>query len=182
MSTSENPSDSDPGAPAARKPPWGWIAVAGLLAAAVVGLGIYAVSLNSDLDDANAKIASQQAQIDKAQGTGADVAAAAKSAYDALSAKLGAAQEDANQVVEQASDSLDQAEQAAADAKGTGEELQKDADAARAKAETAATCAKSFLSAFDGVFSAPTLDEGVQATVEELQALEPQCAAALGQE
>jgi hypothetical protein len=177
MSAPENPSESDPRAPAAppasRKRPWGWIAVAGLLAACVVGLGIYAVNLNSDLDDANAKVASQQAQIDKAQDAGAGVAAAAKAAYDDLSSQLGAAQADASQAVEQASGKLDEAEQAAADAKGTAEELQTEVDAAKAKAEAAATCAQSFLSAFSGVFSAPTLNEGVQATVEELQALEP---------
>jgi hypothetical protein len=156
--------------------------VAGLLAAAVVGLGIYAVNLNSDLDDANAKVASQQEQIDKGQDTGAGVAAAAKAAYDDLSTKLGAAQQDASQAVEQASGKLDQAEQAAAEAKGTAEELQKEADAAKAKAEAAATCAQSFPSAFSGVFSGSTLSEGVQATVEELQALQPQCASALGQD
>jgi hypothetical protein len=59
--------------------------------------------------------------------------------------------------------------------------IQKEADAAKAKAETAATCAQSFLSAFGGVFSGSTLKEGVQATVKELQALQPQCAPGLGQ-
>lgn len=185
MSAPETPSDSDPRASAAppttRGRPWGWIAVAGLLAAGVIGLGIYAVNLNSDLDDANAKIASQQAQIDKAQGTGADVVAAAKAAYGELSTKLGAAQQDASQAVEQASEKLDQAEQAAADATGTAEELQKEADAARVKAEAAAICAQSFLSAFSGVFSGSTLKDGVEATVKELQALQPQCAPPLGQ-
>jgi hypothetical protein len=174
------PSDSPPAQPQApRKRPWGWIAVAGLLAAGIVGLGIYTVNLNSDLDDANAKIASQQKQIDQAQGTGASVVAAAKSAYDELSAQLGAVQEDASQAVDQAADQLDQAEQAAAEARGTADEVQKQADAAQSKAEAAATCAQSFLSAFSGVFSGATLKEGVEAAVDELQALQPQCAAAL---
>jgi uncharacterized membrane-anchored protein YhcB (DUF1043 family) len=174
------PSDSPPAQPPApRKRPWGWIAVAGLLAAGVVGLAIYAVNLNSDLDDANAQIASQQEQIDQTQNTGADVVAAAKGAYDDLSAQLGAAQEDASQAAEEAAARLDQAEQAAAEAQGTAEEVQKQADAAQAKAEAAATCAQSFLSAFSGVFSGATLREGVEATVTELQALQPQCATAL---
>jgi hypothetical protein len=191
LSTPETPSNSDPrrtppapgeaAPPESRKRPWGWIALAGLLAAGVVGLAIYAVNLNSDLDDANAKVASQQEEIDKAQDTGADVVAAAKTAYDDLNTKLGAAQQDASQAVELASGKLDQAEQAAADAKGTADELQKEVDAAKAKAEAASTCAKSFLSAFSGVFSGSTLKEGVQATVKELQALQPQCASALGQ-
>ena len=180
MSAPQPPSDSAPQTPAPRKRPWGWITVAGLLAAGVVGLAIYAVNLNSDLDDANAQIASQQEQIDQTQDAGADVVAAAKGAYDDLSAQLGAAQEDASQAAEQAAEKLDQAEQAAAEAQGTADEVQKQADAAQAKAEAAATCAQSFLSAFSGVFSGATLREGVEATVAELQALQPQCATALG--
>jgi hypothetical protein len=58
--------------------------------------------------------------------------------------------------------------------------VQKQADAAQAKAEAAATCAQSFLSAFSGVFSGATLREGVEATVAELRTLQPQCATALG--
>ena len=180
MSAPQPPSDTAPQTPAPRKRPWGWITVAGLLAAAVVGLAIYAAGLNSDLDDANARIASQQEQIEQSQDVGADVVAAAKGAYDDLSAQLGAAQEDASQAAEQAAEMLDQAEQAAAEAQGTADEVQKQADAAQAKAEAAATCAQSFLSAFSGVFSGATLREGVEATVAELQALQPQCAKALG--
>jgi hypothetical protein len=205
MSAPETPSGSDPrtqptatgGAPPApgetapdssHKRPWGWIAVAGVLAAGVVGIGIYAINVNSDLDDANAKAASQQKQIasqqkelDEAQNTGANVVAAAKRAYENVSSKLGATQQDASQTSEQAAAKLDQADQAAADAKGTADELQKKADAAQAKAEAAGACAQSFLTAFSGVFSAATLKEGVEATVTELKALQPKCASALGQ-
>jgi hypothetical protein len=170
------------------KRPWGWIAVAGVLAAAIVGVGIYAINLNSDLDDANAKVASQQAKIasqqkelEDAQSPGAGVVAAAKTAYADLSSKLGATQQDASQASEQAAAKLDQAEQAAADAKGTADEVQKKADAAQAKAEAAASCAQSFLTAFSEVFSGATLKEGVEATVTELKALQPKCASALGQ-
>ena len=53
-------------------------------------------------------------------------------------------------------------------------------DAAEAKAESAATCAQSFVSAFGLIFSGATLQEGVDAAVAELQALQPQCAPALG--
>jgi len=41
--------------------------------------------------------------------------------------------------------------------------------------------AQSYLSAFSGVFAGATLKEGVEATVAELQALQPQCAPALEQ-
>ena len=183
-----SPAPGEAGTGSSHKRPWGWIAVAGVLAAGIVGVGIYAINLNSDLDDANAKVASQQRQIasqqkelDDAQSTGADVVAAAKTAYADLSSKLGATQQNASQASEQAAAKLDQAEQAAADAKGTADELQKKADAAQAKAEAAATCAQSFLTAFKGVFDAATLKAGVEATVTELKALQPRCASALGQ-
>ena len=176
------PPPDDATTPAApRKRPWGWIAVAGLLAAGLVVLGIYTMNLNSDLDDANAQIASQQQQIDQAGTAGADAVANARSAYEDLSAQLGTVQEDASQLVDQAAQQLDQAEQAAADAQGTADELQKQVDAAEAKAETAATCAQSFISAFEGVFSSADPQAGVEAAVEELKALQPQCAPALGQ-
>jgi len=191
MSAPGTPPNSDPrrtppapgeaALPESRKRPWGWIALAGLLAAGVVGLAIYAVSLNSDLDEANAKVAAQEEQIDMAEDTGAVAVAAANAAYDDLSTKLGAVQTDVSQAVEEASGKLDEADQAAADAKGTAEELQKEVDAAKAKAEAASTCAQSFLSAFSGVFGGSTLKEGVEATVKELQALQPQCASALGE-
>ena len=176
MSAPETPSNTQP-----HNRPWGWIALAGLLTVGVVALGIYAANLNSDLDDANAKVASQQKEIDKAQSTGAGIAAAAKVAYSELSGKLGGAQEDASQAVDRASQQLDEAEQAAADAKGSADELKKEVDAAQAKADAAATCAQSFLSAFSGVFESPTVKEGVEAAVAELKTLEPQCAPALGE-
>ena len=69
--------------------------------------------------------------------------------YEDLSAQVGAAQQDAGDAVDEA------------------------------KAETAATCARSFLSAFSGVFDAPSLQEGVDAAVADLQELQPQCAAAI---
>jgi chromosome segregation ATPase len=176
MSAPETPSTSQP-----HRRPWGWIALAGVLAAGVVGLAIYAVNLNSDVDDANAKVASQQKEIDQAQDKGAGIAAATKVAYEELSGKLGAAQEDAGQAVDQASQQLDDAEQAAEDAQGSADDLQKQVDAAEAKADAAATCAQSFLSSFSGVFDAATVQEGVEAAVAELKTLQPQCAPALGE-
>jgi chromosome segregation ATPase len=181
MSAQKTLPDSDPRTPSEAphgKRPWGWIVVAVLLATAVVGLAIYASNLDSDLDEANAKIASQQEQLDQAQKPGAG-AAAAKAAFDDLSSQLGTAQANATQAVDEANARLDDAEQAAADAKGTADEAQAEIDAAQAKAETAASCAQSFLSAFSGVFSGASVQEGVEAAVADLQKLQPQCASAL---
>ena len=89
-------------------------------------------------------------------------------------------QEDTSQAVDEAADAQEQAEQTAADAAGTAEEAEREAEAAQATAETAATCAQSYLSAFGLVFSGQTLQEGVEAAVAELNALQSQCAPALG--
>jgi hypothetical protein len=180
MTGGSPPAPADPAPPTHRKRPWGWMAVAGLLAVCVIGLGIYALNLNSDIDDADAQITSQQEQIDQAQETGVDIVASAQAAYEDLSDQLGAAQEDAGQAVDEAAEAQDQAEQAAAEAEDTADEAQKQADAAEAKAESAARCAQSFVSAFGLVFSGATLQEGVDAAVAELQVLQPQCAPALG--
>jgi chromosome segregation ATPase len=186
MSATDTQSRSDPRTPAEprgtapppHKRPWGWIALTVLLVAGLVGLGVYAANVNSDLDDANAKVASQQQELDAAQDTGAGVAAA-KAAYDDLSAGLGAAQQDASQAADQAAQQLEQAEQAAAEAQGTADDVQRQLDAAEAKAASAATCAQSFLSAFGGVFSGSSVRAGIEATVAELKALQPQCEQAL---
>ena len=162
-------------APPTHRKPWGWIAVAGLLAAGVIGLAIYAINLNSDLDDADAQIASQQQQIDQAQDTGSDVVTAAQAAYDDLSAQLGATQQDASQAVDDAAKAQDQAEQAAAEATDTAEQAQKQADAAQAKGRERRDLRAIVPSAFGLVVSGATLREGVEATVAELQALQPQC-------
>ena len=46
-----------------KKPPWIWIAVCSVLLVAVVGLGVWALSLQSDLDDANAQATQTSEQV-----------------------------------------------------------------------------------------------------------------------
>ena len=79
--------------PADHMRPWAWIVIAGVLAAGVIGLAIYSIDLNADLDAANAEIASQQRQIDQAEDARSDLVAASKSAFEELSAKVGQPQE-----------------------------------------------------------------------------------------
>ena len=174
MSATETPAGSDPRAqgapPASKKRPWGWIALAGLLAAGVVALAIYAVNLNSDLDDANAKIASQQKEIDQAQDTGAGVAAAAKVGLRRAErqARRGAGgRESGGRRRRRSSWTTPSRRRRTPRAPPTSSRSR--LDAAEAKAEAAATCAQSFLSAFSGVFDAATVQEGVEAAVAELQ-------------
>ena len=98
-----NASATDPDRPdAPSRPPWVWIAVCGVLAVAVVGLTIWALNSQSDLDqqrDATAQaqqeadLANQQAdelssQVDQIAQGGADAKQKFQSALAELKGKL----------------------------------------------------------------------------------------------
>jgi len=161
-----------------------WIWVSGLLALGCVGLLVWALSLNSDLDDANAKNQQQQE-------TGSSVATAAKDAYDSLASELGATNEDLQQTEEQLQGAQQDAENAQKDAdaakqkaESTSDELDKaqsEADQAKAEAEVAgskakiaAECAKAYISAAGGLLSGDDKDSVKQT----LQGITDQCRAA----
>ena len=178
-------SDATRDAEPRHKRPWGWIAIASLLAATTIGLGIWALGLNGDLDDAEATVAAQEQQIGDAKETGQGALDVAKQAFDDVTKQVQATEQQAadnEQAVEDAAAQLDQAEQKATEAEGTADEAKSQADAAQTKAETAATCAKSFVTAFGHVFDGPTLQDGVEAAKAELAALENTCSPALGAE
>lgn len=161
-----------------------WIWVSGLLAVACLGLLVWALSLNSDLDDANAANEQQQE-------TGTTIASAAKDAYDSLAAELGATNQDLEQTEQQldeAKQSADQAQQDADAAKqkaeNTSDELDKakaesdqakaEAQAAGSKAEIAAECAKAYVSAASGLLDGADRED-VRA---QLQGITDDCRAA----
>jgi Skp family chaperone for outer membrane proteins len=161
-----------------------WIWVSGLLALACVGLLVWALSLNSDLDDANAKNA-------QAAETGSSIAGKAKDAYDQLASELGSTNEDlANteqqlaDAQKQAEDAQKQADEAQQKAENTDDELQKaqaeaeqakaEADAAGSKAKVAAECAKAYISAAGGLLDG----EDRESVKSKLQSITSDCQAA----
>lgn len=76
------PGTTDPTAEDDGKKPWAWITIAGLLAIAAIGLGIWALGLSSDLDDQKDKTAQAQKEADAAKtaaGAASDQADAAAS-------------------------------------------------------------------------------------------------------
>jgi hypothetical protein len=164
--------------------PWGWIAVAGILGAAALGLGIWAIQLNSDLDDANRTVATQEQQITEAQERGGDLVQSAKQAFDDLSNELGASQADLESTqaeLDDATESADQAAQQAAQAADETEQLQSELDGAEAKAQGAAACTRSVVAALGGIFEGETLQAGVEAAAADVRALQPECGAALSE-
>ena len=162
---------------------WIWVSV--VLGLACVGLLVWALSLNSDLDDANAKNEQQQE-------AGSSVASAAKDAYDSLASQLGATNEDLADTEQQLESAQQDAEQAQKDAdaakqkaESTGDELDKaqaeadqakaEAEAAGSKAKIAAECAKAYISAAGGLIDGETR-EAVRAS---LQSITDDCRASL---
>jgi len=102
MATSPEQAAVPPGeavaGPPPRHRPWGWIVACVLLLLVAVGLAIWALSLNSDLDTQRAQTAKAQQQAEQA---GKDV--------EALSAEV-------DQIGQSVSDAGDQLSQAGADA------------------------------------------------------------------
>ena len=177
---SEPPPPGEP--PKKHRSRWIWVSV--VLGLACVGLLVWALSLNSDLDDANAKNEQQQE-------TGSSVASAAKDAYDSLASELGSTNEDLADTEQQLQDAQQDAEQAQKDAdsakqkaENTSDELDKaqaeaeqakaEADAAGSKAKIAAECAKAYISAAGSLLGGEDRD----AVQQTLQGITDECRAA----
>jgi hypothetical protein len=168
-----------------------WIAVSGVLALAAIAAVVWALSVRSDLDDANAQVAALEAD-QAAQEGGDPTVTALKGAYEELTAQLGTAAGDlatATADLERAQAAAEQAEQAAAAAKAkagdvkgaveeaqaTADQAQLEAEAARAQGAVVADCAKASF-AVVGEF----LDGGSLATVRDaVQEITADCKAAL---
>ena len=180
---------TDPARPEQPEPPEKkhrsrWIWVSALLGLAVVGLLVWALSLQSDLDDANAK-------NEQAQQTGSSIASAAKSAYEDLTQQLGATNEDlqqteqdlqqAQQDAENAQKQADAAKQKADSTSNELDKAQAEADQAKAEAEVATSkakvlgdCAKAYVNAAKGLLDGQSRED-VKAS---LQSITDQCQAA----
>jgi chromosome segregation ATPase len=166
-----------------------WIIATVVLAVAVVGLGAYAVSLRSDIDDKDAQIASQQQQLEEQQGVAGDVQDAAASlaentqqAFGQLGEQLDQIESAASATQEETQAAIENAEQAAADAKERADSAQDDvaaaearADEAEAQAEAAGACARGYVQAIGGAFDAGSVEEGVSQAMTDIEALNASC-------
>jgi chromosome segregation ATPase len=171
-----------------------WIIATVVLLVAVVGLGAYALSLRSDIDDKDAQIAAQQQQLEQQQGVADDVRdAAAGLSEDAqqkfaqLGDQLGEIQGQAETAEADAQAAIESAEQAAADAQARAEGAQDEveeanarADEATAKADATAACARGYLSALGGAFDAASVSEAIDQAMTDIEALNASCSGTLG--
>jgi uncharacterized protein HemX len=170
--------DAPAGAPE-RKRPTGWIVTAAVLAVVAVGLGIWALSAQSDADDAQAKLDAQAQAAQESPDTPepAQVDAATQQRFEDAKEQLGITGENLdqlNQELEEAVANAEQAEQARTDATGAIDRASAELEAFKAQADVAKTCLRGAFDALDTAFSAG----GLEAAVTELEALSGGCRSA----
>ncbi len=192
-----DPTTTDPTTPDGKRPRRGWwmLVVAGLVIA-LVGVGAWALSLRSDVEDRDATIAAQQQQIEEEQqGVAADVREAAEgfaddarqtlsglgAQLDEIQAGAELTQQDAQAAIARAQGAADDARARVDEASGELDRARAEADAARAHAEALAACARGYLSAISAAFDADSsLQDGVAQARREVEALSGSCADLLG--
>jgi hypothetical protein len=175
--------------------PWMWVSIA--LAVVAVGLLIWALNTNSDLNSTQDDVDDLQSQVDQGQETGSAFVAAAKTAIAGLTSQLGATSDDlanaeqdvndAQQTADQAQKDADAAQQSADKANDKTEKTQAEADQAKAeakeaesKAAIAADCAKAYVSAIGTLFEGDDVRAQASQVGDQLQGITDQCKAAFG--
>ena len=180
--------------PKKRRNPWIWVSVGlGLVA---VGLLIWGLTTQSDLDNAQQDSAELQSQVDQGKETGSSVVAEVKAAYDDLTQQLGATSEDlteTEQDLEDAEQDAAKAEQGAAAAKQDAAEAKNETDkataevdqaeseaqAADSKAAIAAECANAYVSALGALFEGESVSAQAKVVSQELESISGTCKTAL---
>jgi chromosome segregation ATPase len=141
----------------ARRNPWIWISA--LLAVVAIGLLVWALSLQSDVNDSEQQVADLQAQIESSSSNTEGVAAAAKSLADEVRSAVGSAGDDLQ---------------------ATKERIEAAADDAQATADIATDCAKAYGEAFSSLAGADDVAARLSALRSDLESISDECRAALG--
>jgi chromosome segregation ATPase len=174
--------------------PWIWISAA--LAVIAVGLLVWGLKTQADLDDANQQVKDLQAQISKGKTAGGAAAVSFKAAYDDLEKQLGAsnadlastqqdlqaAEQDAAKAQQDASAAKQKASQSGnATDKANAEAEQAKAEAKAAESQTAIVtdCAKTYLTAFGSLVQSDNPSEEAATVKNELQSISDTCKKAL---
>lgn len=169
-----------------RRSPWLWVSV--VLGVLTVGLLVWGLSKNADLNDA-------QGQLDQQAESGAAAMTTAKSAYDDVTKDLNATNQELDttkQDVEQANASADNAQaeadaakQQAAEANDATEkaqaqaaEAQAEAQAAESKTKVVSDCAKAYMSTLGTLFEGDDIKAQTAAVKEQLRSISTDCKAA----
>jgi hypothetical protein len=183
---SEPPAPDRPGSapPSPRGTAVPWI-VAAICALAAIGLGIWAFTTKSDLDDANATIERQKERLaSQAQTATAEerrlqaFGRRERAAFRRVRRRLASERAKAGQLeqkVEREAATLEQTRQQVANAQGA--EQREAAELRRAQAATrlAAACSQSAVQALNKFFNAATVRAGANRAVAQLQSTQTEC-------
>jgi chromosome segregation ATPase len=173
-----------------------WIWLSAALAIAVVGLLIWGLNKQSDLDSSQQQVGELQSQAEQNQDTGSQVVAGIKAAYDDLAKQVGATQEDlasAEEDVQESEQATAEAEEDAAAAKqdasqaksqtdkasAEADEAKAEVEAAKSKAAIAGDCAKAYVSAIGTLFEGESVKAQASAVRDQLEGISAKCKSAL---
>jgi chromosome segregation ATPase len=173
--------------PAAR--PTLWIVIAAVCALAAIGLGIWAITTKSDLDDANAKLDKQQQQLQAQEASAATTesserafGAAEKARYRRVRRGLIRAnreESDLNARIGTERAQLRQAQAELASANTVAERRQAQLNVLREQHDVAAACARGAVASINDMVDASTATAGARAALKKLESLQPDCQDAL---
>jgi len=169
----------------AQQRPTAWIIATAVLALIAIGLGIWAFSTKSDLDDANATIDEQKQQLASQRS----VAASSEQRLRAFGARERAAlrrvtrrfvgeETDAATLQRSVHKEAGELDSARSDAASAQTQEKKDSAAlneAKQRSDLASACVKGAVSALDRFFNATSARAGANAAVRELEAIQGDC-------
>jgi chromosome segregation ATPase len=174
-----------------------WLRVSIALALACIGLLVWGINTQSDLDDANTQIDHLQNQLGASAVTGTAVAASYKDAYTELEQQMGSTNSDLSATeaqLEDAQKATDKANEDAAKAKDKADKAQSETDKANAEADQAKAeaeaaqqqaklttqCSQALLTSIGAVLQADDPKAEVENQKKELEGFAGDCKKALG--
>ena len=188
-------SGEPPGEPPKEKHRNPWIWVSGVVALVAVGLLIWGVTTQSDLDnsedavsDLQTQVGNESAESDAAKDLADELAEDLGSTSDDLQAteeKLGEAEQSAQKAAADeaaAKEDAEQAQDATEKAQAESREAQARADAAQSSAAVAGDCARAYVTAFGTLFEGESVQSQATVVREQLQGISGQCRSALSGE
>jgi hypothetical protein len=170
--------------------PTAWIVIAVICALAAIGLGIWAFTTKSDLDDANATIAKQKKELASSQQAAtaeeqqlSSFGRRERAAYRRVRRRL--IREDVEAAglqkrIKEEAARLQQAQTDVANAQGQSEKEDALLKQAQSKARLATACSASSVDALNRFFDASTTKAGAKAAVAQLESTQQECQNASG--
>ena len=168
--------------------PTGWIVIAAICALAAIGLGIWAFTTKSDLDDANATIEQQKTELAAQQGEAAQTerrlqafGARERAAFRRVKRRFireEAQARNLRQTIKKEAAEVETARGQTAAAQGKDQKQKAALAQARQENQLSAACVQGAVNSLDRFFNASSARAGAKAAVAELESIQDQCQSA----